>query len=272
MKHEIFLANTFVSGVFFIGIQGSRSINVLERICLALIFFIVQFNTNISYYLCVILYNSIANNTMTIELIDRIRGIQILLCKVELYFIGIIFILMQYWLRNFGNLRRKLFHIVLFYTLMRLSRSETMVLIRIIEVLLYLSVLLQRNRMVLKFIDRFRNENDTGYVIYSHSYLLGCIIVSFYSLEYELFTKSLISLCILDTFTSITKDFKKKKVKNNIDMALGIICANLTHLYLYGSGDLLFYTMIGIIEHKNVINDNISITTISVIYYRNIRK
>lgn len=167
---------------------------------------------------------------------------------------------------NYRNIKRKLIHITIFLVFINLTPHEANDVINCIELIIILSIWTSRTSNFKILVKSFTNENDISLFVLSHIYLLECILFSYYFLKYELFLKSLINLCILDTFTSLTKDFKI--YKTIFDFILGQISCYIVAHKQFNEIIPLFYFIGGIIEWYSKLNDNLFLTLYSVIYYK----
>ena len=179
---------------------------------------------------------------------------------------GIWVLIMEIIFINYRNIKRKLIHITIFLVFINLTPHEANDIINCMEVIMILSIWTSRANNFKILVKNFTNENDTSLFVLSHVYLLECILFSYYFLKYELFLKSLINLCILDTFASLTKDFKTHKTR--FDFILGQISCYIIAYKQFNEVIPLFYFIGGIIEWYSKLNDNLFLTLYSVIYYK----
>ena len=165
---------------------------------------------------------------------------------------------------NSKNFRRKIFHFVGFVIFMR----KNLFTIYFSQFLLYFLLCFSVTKFPKKLFKVFINEKDFGKGIFSHIYLLCSLLYPYFYLDDVSYVKSLISICIMDSFASIFGIAFKSKTKSIIGFIAGQISAYLAEFIFLRSFDFKYHFFIGLIEYFCPINDNIVIPIVSTIHLR----
>ncbi|OQS54972.1 hypothetical protein EHP00_1337 [Ecytonucleospora hepatopenaei] len=179
----------------------------------------------------------------------------------------------QFFLWNFSNFRRKIFHIYFYLIFVIYTIKKLDVFCVFLHVFLILSCFCSKYIPETEyFLSFFVNENDVYKKVKSHNIFMLCILVIYekYKTKYtskKILIQMISPICILDTFTSISKDFKKVKEKTKYDFLLGI-CANILFNYMFtGETKFLFVVLCGVIEYFASFFDNIALTAFILLMY-----
>lgn len=81
------------------------------------------------------------------------------------------------------------------------------------------------------------------------------------------FFKLLISICIHDSFASFTGGFLKKKQKSVEGFVIGMFFSCLSEYLIFRSADILYHFLMGLVELKCPINDNLGMGMASILYH-----
>lgn len=160
------------------------------------------------------------------------------------------------------NLARKFFHF--FGFLVFLPNRKLVFLLS--QGILYLAAIFCKKGWAIKILpfllkEKIKHSDSFSLVFLIYSLTYPRLILS--NLEYA---RLAISICILDSFASITGNILKKKGKSIEGLFAGIFSAYLCELILYRSASLFYHTLIGLVEFVCPINDNIAITFCSIVY------
>jgi dolichol kinase len=190
-------------------------------------------------------------------------------------FLVFVMVLIQYFvlrkktsnIRQRININRKIFHILLLI----LYYNPTNFLKMISEYSMLAIMLTTRSEKFKSTFNLFLSARDGKNLLVSHMYLLLSCVAPIYYLNLKDYRANLVSVCILDTTSSVVGIYSKKTRKSLIGTLSGII-SSLTFYYLIEKDFLPYYfTIIGLVEYSDICNDNLSIPVTSVIYF-NLKK
>lgn len=162
------------------------------------------------------------------------------------------------------NARRKLFHFAGFF----LFVSAPPEAFRVLQYVLYALICLSTTRVPGVLSGAFTTSKDFGRGVFSHIFLLAALVFPRFYLCDAKYTRVLISVCIMDSFASITGTVLKKKCKSLYGF-LGGQAAALTASYLVlGTLDYKYHATMGLLECIAGVNDNILLPIAATVYLR----
>ncbi|ORD96467.1 hypothetical protein HERIO_1607 [Hepatospora eriocheir] len=181
------------------------------------------------------------------------------------------------------NLRRKIFHLSAFFIFLNITTNEMKLLLGLLENFLFLSEIKYTKYIFRKFL----SDKDFGKIIYSHIFLAGGCILPYFHLNRYDYTKVLISLCIMDSFCSIipllfykisikialtNKKTILKPNQSNKKTILGFVSGQLasyiTEYMIFNKVSLSYHLVMGIMEYKISLNDNITLPFLGTLYLK----
>lgn len=210
---------------------------------------IILFNTNTSGFLlnCLNNYAYIHKNLPRILLFMTVCSIiQFLAC----HFLS-------------KNIRRKIFHIIAFIVFLNIPASMLIPL----QYFLYFLLCLSTTFIPTIAFRLFTNNKDYGKVVFSHIYFLAALIYPKIHLNDTLYTKVLISVCIMDSFASIVGIYCGKSQKSIYGFIGGQFSAYVAEYLLLKTVDFRFHLVAGILESIPCVNDNVIIPLGGVAYF-----
>lgn len=186
-------------------------------------------------------------------------------------FLVIIMGLIQYFvlrkktsnIRQRVNINRKIFHIILLI----LYYYPTNFLLIMSEYAILAIIITTRSKIFKRMVNSFLSARDNTNILVSHMYLLLSCVIPIYYLNLQEFRANLVSICILDTISSVVGIYFRKTKKSSIGTISGIL-SSLIFYYLLEKKFLIYYfVLIGLVEYSDICNDNMSIPLTSVIYF-----
>lgn len=162
------------------------------------------------------------------------------------------------------NIRRKLFHIASFFLFVDLPGPVFLILQHVLYGLVLLSMTALPDTIFLKF----TSNKDFGKGIYSHIFLMmGLMCPSLYLTRDE-YIKTLISICFMDTFASVSGMYFGSDTKSWTGFLGGQASAFIAEYIALGTVDYKYHMVIGLIECFVDVNDNVMIPICSVLYFK----
>ncbi|KAM0681142.1 hypothetical protein GINT2_000927 [Glugoides intestinalis] len=168
---------------------------------------------------------------------------------------------------NKKNLARKIFHFFFFFIFL----PNNKLIFQLSHLLVYFSAVFCKTGQIIKLTPFLLKEKIKHADTFSFFFLVYTLTYSHLVLYEAEYARLCISICILDSFASITGNILKKKGKSIEGLLVGIFSAYMCELILYKSANLFYHILIGIVEFICPINDNITITFCSIIYQTSIR-
>lgn len=216
-----------------------------------------------SAYLSLLIFYNIYERIDYFELLNIIIYENALILR--LIFFTFTFCSFQFILWKYKNIRRKLFHVAIFIVIHNIYNEHKLLkhFMYLLELCLVCACFINKHLSgFTKILNYFRNENDVYDKLHSHIFFTyGILLLYHRSMQSEYsFLIMITPMCILDTFTSLSKDFKKKKEKTTNDFILGQIATNMVHLVLCGKTYFLYTLSCGLIEYFTPFNDNVALT------------
>lgn len=162
------------------------------------------------------------------------------------------------------NIRRKFFHLFAFLVFYDCPSN----LHRIGQHALYILIFASQTKLPAAIFRRFISEKDYGPGIYSHIFLLSGMLYANTCLAVQEYNRLLIAICFMDSAASIAGSYMNYTSKSFVGFICGQVSAYIAEYVFSKSIDFRYYTIMGLLEYKCNVNDNVLLPFASVVYSR----
>lgn len=178
--------------------------------------------------------------------------------------IVLIFFIFEGILYKYGdvNIRRKTVHFLLLT--FALMKPDTPTLIG--QGMVYIAAVFIRTPITLKYFRFLIKESEKHKDCFSLWIITFAITYAKKTLPYRNFIKLCISICIHDSFASITGRLLKKRNKSLHGLTVGVLSSFLSEILILGTLDIPYHVTMGVIEHCCIGNDNMIVAIMSYCY------
>lgn len=155
------------------------------------------------------------------------------------------------------NTRRKVFHFFAFLVFFR--RNELVECSS--HLLLFALFMAQGNRHAVKLYQKLRSKRDRGRRPFSHILLLGSLVHVSKAFTSEVnYHAVLVSMCFLDSFSSIVGRFFGAEEKSLYGLLGGFCAANIVYFIIYRNLAMWkYFLLMSLVEYLTQSNDNITL-------------